>query len=57
MAGLILLLALAIGISMVFYYAARAAFKADSRERKRTNELFAYLERTFKGESDDPGNR
>ena len=53
----ILLLALAGGICIFFYYAARAAFKADSRERKRTNELFAYLERTFKGENDDPGNR
>ena len=53
----VLLLALAIGICIFFYYAARAAFKADSRERKRTNELFAYLERTFKGESDDTGNR
>ena len=52
----ILLLALAAGIFTFFYYAARAAFKADSRERKRTNELFAYLERTFKGE-DEPGNR
>ena len=46
-------LALAAGIFTFFYYAARAAFKADSRERKRTNEFFAYLERTFKSDSNE----
>ena len=44
---LLLLLALAVGICIFFWYAARAAFKADSRQReeveRKFNEIVAYL--------------
>lgn len=46
----LLLLALAGGIFTFFYYAARAAFKADSRQRKDTERLFNEIVSHLRGD-------
>ena len=48
MASLILTLALAVGIGIFFFYAAQAAFKADSRQRAGIDKAFNEIVALFK---------
>lgn len=54
MIPLILTLALAVGIGIFFYYAARAAFVADSKQRAGIDKKFAEIVALFK--TDDKPN-